>query len=34
MSLARKVIAIGNHAHSGLIHHVAPLTHEEDETGS
>ena len=34
MSLAHKVIAIGNHANSGLIHHVAPLTHEEDETGS
>ena len=34
MSLARKVIAVENHANSGLSHHVAPLTHEEDKTGS
>jgi hypothetical protein len=32
MSLARKVIAVENHANSGLSHHIAPLMREEDET--
>lgn len=34
MSLAHKVIAIGNHVNSGLIYHVSPLMHKECETES
>lgn len=34
MGLAHKVIAIGNHANSGLIYHVSPLMYKECETES
>ena len=34
MSLAHKVIAIGNHVNSSLIYHVSPLMHKECETES
>ena len=34
MSLAHKVIAIGNHVNSGLIYHVSPLMHKECKTES